>query len=320
MDYIEDSEGKPLSKSWTDLPRDSKRRANFFADLSRIMLSLSRTPLPRIGSITINDDGVLLLSNRPLTFRLQQLENKGITLDMHRTTTYSTAEAYFIDLLSCHDSRIRHQPNSIRDQCDGETQLSVLAAMHALLPHFVTRASPSGPFAFTLTDIHPNNVFVDDDWHITCLIDLEWACVRPAEMILPPVWLTGRRVDQLPRGDHLDAYFLVLEEFFDAFAREELLFSKRHGDALVHSKTLRQGFEAGSFWYFHALDNPKVMGNLFFQHIEPMFSGVLNVFDGGGFGANLMAFWGRDAGDIIAAKLKDKEQYENQLRVLFESI
>ncbi|KAF2804498.1 uncharacterized protein BDZ99DRAFT_397976, partial [Mytilinidion resinicola] len=85
-------------------------------------------------SLTIDDRGFLLLSNRPLTFRLHQLENKGIPIDIRRPTTYAPVEAYFLDLLSCHDRRIQHQANSIRDQSDGETQLSVPAAMRALLP------------------------------------------------------------------------------------------------------------------------------------------------------------------------------------------
>jgi hypothetical protein len=30
-----------------------------------------------------------------------------------------------------------------------------------------------GPFPLQLTDLHASNIFVDEDWNITCLIDLE---------------------------------------------------------------------------------------------------------------------------------------------------
>lgn len=115
--------------------------------------------------------------------------------------------AYFSDLLSCHDSRIQAQANSIRDHLDGEAQLSVLADTRALIPYFTSPEHRYGSFVFTLTDLHPNNIFVDANWHIKCLIDLEWSCVRPLEMtLLPPVWFAGRKVDELTKGGYLDAY------------------------------------------------------------------------------------------------------------------
>jgi hypothetical protein len=58
-----------LSESWENQYQDKNRRANLFKDLSRIMLSLGRVPLPRIGSFTINDEGILSLTNRPLTLQ-----------------------------------------------------------------------------------------------------------------------------------------------------------------------------------------------------------------------------------------------------------
>jgi hypothetical protein len=42
-----------------------------------------------------------------------------------------------------------------------------------------------------LTDLHGPNIFVDQDWHIKHIIDLEWACSLPIEMLGPPYWMTG---------------------------------------------------------------------------------------------------------------------------------
>lgn len=36
---------------------------------------------------------------------------------------------------------------------------------------------------FTLTDLHQSNIFVDNDWHITAIVDLEWACSRPIKAV-----------------------------------------------------------------------------------------------------------------------------------------
>ena len=318
MEYIEGPGLSLLSEHWAgqDQLRDKQRRANFFRDLSRIMLNLARVPFPRIGSLSLDHRGVVQLGNRPLNFRLQQLENKKVPTGIDRDTTYSSTEAYFPSLLSCHDNRVLHQANSVISQSDGETQIAVLAAMRALLPQFATLRFRNGPFFFSLIDVHPNNVFVDADWRIKSLIDLEWACVRPVEMLLPPVWVTGRRVDQLPPGEHLDAYRIALEEFFNAFDQEQISFPPNQNRT---AELMRKGFETGHFWFFRALDNPKVACNLFFQHILPIFAGSLSENSVAGFTACLAMFWKRNAKDIIEKKLKDRQLYEEELRDIFES-
>lgn len=320
MEYIEPVQGKLLSTCWTDKSHAREQRMNFLRDLSRVMLSLAQYPFPKIGSLTISDSGFIQLCNRPLTFRLQQLENKGIPTGIDRSNTYSSTDSYLADLLSCHDSRIKHQANSIRNEADGKRQLSVLAAMRAATPRFVSPDHRHGPFVFTLTDIHPNNVFVDENWRITCIIDLEWACVRAIDMALPPVWLTGRKVDELPEGQHLDEYKTILGEFFDCFAVEEERlgsdfsskpkpFSRKN----LGTQSMRQSWDSGRFWYFHALDNPKVMERLFSQHIKPRCRGL-------GHDEGVYMSWESDAlKKLIRSKMSDARAYRTRLCHAFGS-
>ncbi|KAH8425840.1 uncharacterized protein LDX57_003584 [Aspergillus melleus] len=144
--------------------------------------------------------------------------------------------------------------------------------MRAILPHFINRDFRRGPFVLSLTDLHQSNIFVDQDWNIKCLVDLEWACSRPVEMLHPPYWLTSRGVDQLEEGEHLDAFNNMHSEFMDAFAREgESLFEK-HARAFSLTDIIKWGLENGSFWYSHALDNPKGLYNIFLDHIQPIFA------------------------------------------------
>ena len=96
----------------------TRRRSNLFGDLSRIILSLARIPLPRIASFTISDEGILSLTNHPLTLSLHQLESDGMPVDIERQDTYTAVEPYVHDLLSYHESRIQHQPNAITEVCD----------------------------------------------------------------------------------------------------------------------------------------------------------------------------------------------------------
>jgi hypothetical protein len=122
MGYVGNAEVQMLSETWDKDRLHQDKRINLFRGLSRIMLSLSRAPFPRIGSWTLELNGFLRLSNRPLTLRLHQLENGGIPTKISRSLTYPTADTYYLDLLSCHDSRILYQPDSLSDGDDGRAQ------------------------------------------------------------------------------------------------------------------------------------------------------------------------------------------------------
>ena len=133
------------------------------------------------------------------------LENEGIPSGIPRDRTYAEAEGYISDLISLQDNKIRYQPNSIHDQEDGRMQLAALAALRATAHHFMSPASRSGPFFYTLSDLQQNNIFVDEDWNIQTIIDLEWARSVPAQMQLPPYWLTSRAVDQIETSEAISA-------------------------------------------------------------------------------------------------------------------
>lgn len=186
IEYIEEEQGEMLSNTWPEKQNDDKLRANFFRDISRILLSITRIPLPKIGSFIIDHGGFLRLTNRPLSLEIQEMENEEIPTNIPRDYTYSTVESYVADILRVHDNRIRYQPNTINDTGDYIYQTSALATMRTVLPSFFKPERRRGPFAFTLTDLHQSNIFVDKQWNITCLVDLEWACTRPIEMLRTP--------------------------------------------------------------------------------------------------------------------------------------
>ncbi|CAD6445326.1 d571664c-5b90-4b14-a3af-6e38a8324e15-CDS [Sclerotinia trifoliorum] len=306
-----------LSETWDEFRHCAVRRKNLYRDLSRIMLLLSQSPLPRIGSWTLDSNGILQLSNRPLTLRLQQLENEGVSTNIDRSLTYSATDAYYLDLLSCHDSRIRHQPNSLNDESDGRAQMANLIIMRALLSHFTNRDFRHGPFLLTLTDLHQSNIFVDDDWNIKCLIDLEWACSLPVETMRPPYWLTSRPVDDLV-GQHLDSFSKAHGEFTEIFEEEEKSLPSGDGVASYRTKIMSKGWKIGNFWYFQALDSPKGLYNIFRDHIQSIFAPSHNTDSD--FPRIVSEYWAVGVNDIISAKLQDKEAYERMLRQKFENV
>ncbi|KAI4150040.1 MAG: hypothetical protein LQ341_001187 [Variospora aurantia] len=319
ISYIERHDGIMLLETWEDQQHDKAKRTNLFRGLSQIMLSLSRIPLPRIGSFTLDDQGVLSLTNRPLTLRLHELENEGVPTGIARSDTYTSIEPYTLDLLGYHESLLRHRPNSINSKLDCEAQMAVLAGMRAVLPHFIERGLRNGPFQLTLTDFSRANIYVDKDWHIKFIIDLEWACSLPVQMQNSPYWLTNRGVDQL-QGHDFTEYKDMHDEFMEAFEKEERLqhTGLPEGVNAPHTRVMRRSWDSGGFFYFHALDTTVGLFNLFWQHIWPRFPHFSKEPEKA-FEEAVFPFWSFDAQSVTAAKLKDREEYETKLRTLFNA-
>lgn len=173
-----------------------------------------------------------------------------------------------MDLLRLHNSRLRNQANAINGVSDYIYQASALTAMQATFPSFFTREFCRGPFAFTLTDLHQSNIFVDDDWHITSLVDLEWACSRRIEMVRTPTWLTNKAVDEIAE-DAVD-YDTVRSEFIDIMASEERLLGLTSRETRV-SEVMDRSWRSGTFWFSLALASPTGLFSVFYKQIQPRF-------------------------------------------------
>lgn len=146
------------------------------------MLAISRVNLPKIGSFIIDNDGHLRLANRSLTLMLHDLENQVIAVDIPRTQTFASIDSYVNKLLTCHDNHLRSRPNAVKSPSDCVSQMTALALMRTVRPHFFDSQRNEGPFVFCLTDLRPENTLADKDWHIKCIVDLEWACSLPIEI------------------------------------------------------------------------------------------------------------------------------------------
>ena len=317
IEFIDESRGSMLSNTWMQGQQDIKLRSNLFRDLSRIFLNLSRVPLPRIGSFIIDNNGFLSLTNRPLSIEIQQLENESIPTDIPRDLTYSTVDSYIVDILGFHDNRFRYQPNAVNNLGDCGYQLSVLTAMRTIFQSIFNRALRRGPFIFALTDLHQSNIFVDSEWHITCLVDLEWAYSQPLEMFSPPSWLTNKGVDQLDPAE----YGIIREEFMESLLSEEKrvissISPKGNDEALplCLSDAMNRSWERGAFWYTLALSSPSGLFTIFNKHIKPLFCKDYEEE----FGIIMPFFFEKNVGYIAGRKLADKKTYDDNLRHAFE--
>jgi hypothetical protein len=216
-----------------------------------------------------------------------------------------------LDILACHDSRLRHQLNAANSAADCQAQMAVLSTFRTILPLFVRRDLRSGPFILTLTDIHASNIFVDEEWNIKYLIDLEWACSLPIEMLHPPSWLSDESFESLsPLFEEL------YQEFLDIFKQEEaLLFpvSQDQQRPQLFTETMRQGWTTGNFFYFLALESVTGLYFIFQRRIRPCFDSPDNCPD-----EALSVYWGLGSEQFVASKVEQKKEYDDKLRRAFK--
>lgn len=253
----------------------------------------------------------------PLSLEIQDLENDSIPTDMARCHTYSTVESYIVDLLRLHSSRLRNQANAINNMSDYIYQASALTAMQATFPSFFTRELSRGPFTFILTDLHQSNIFVDDDWHVTSLVDLEWACSRPIEMIRTPTWLTNKAVDEIANED-VD-YDTVRSEFIEIMAEEERLLglaAREQGESTVSlPQIMDRSWQSGTFWFSLALASPTGLFSVFYKQIQPRF--IEYCPDHDAFQETMPWYWSKDFVKVGAAKQRDRIDYDARLKAAF---
>lgn len=102
------------------------------------------------------------MSGRPLTAALASLEFEDISSDIPPETTYPSADSYVEDLLHCHETRLRDQPNAVEEKYDAVGQMATVVVLKAVKSHFVGRKLRDGQFVLQFTDLHESNIFVDD--------------------------------------------------------------------------------------------------------------------------------------------------------------
>jgi hypothetical protein len=263
-----------LSNSWEHGQKDLSNRKNLFQGIARLILSLAQIPQPRIGSFRYHEDGTISLSNRPLSYSTIMLENNGAPRTMQTSDTYTCTDAFVSDMLTFHEHRFLSQPNGVYDAEDCRTQMAVHTLLRTLSHHYINRETRDGPFVLQFTDFHASNIFVDQEWNITCLIDLEWICSLPMEQLAVPYWLSEKAVDEIA-GEHFDEFNKVREDFMHIFEAEENELKTRdgrkHGISLAN--VLHDTWESKAVWFGYCIESVNAMYLLVDRQLCKPFSG-----------------------------------------------
>ncbi|KAM3470626.1 hypothetical protein MY5147_006288 [Beauveria neobassiana] len=307
--------GKMLSLSWDDKYKDTRLQDNLQRDVARVMLSLASAslPLPCVGTFRVDNGGYLRLDNRPLSIQCTIQENEGIAVSAHRRRIFTSVKDFVLHHIDAFSNRLLHQPNGIESRSDAHTQMTSLAGATALFPHLFRREFNNGPFVFALTDLHRSNILVDEEWNIVCIIDLEFACSWPLEFVQPPFWLGGEAMDEVT----ITSFAAIHEGFIGHIEREEaLLPSTRRGQEPL-SAIMRQGWKLGTFWVTLAVMHPIAFTEIFYDRILCDFMGATREEMDKVDYTFFARFWRKDIDDVIDKKLRDRDEYHEQLNVFF---
>ena len=309
LEYIIPNTGQILSSTWEKHRNNPLQRQKLFQDMAHLILSLGNIPQPRIGSFQFNLDGTISLTNRLLPCSVIILENDGALRTIQRNETYTCTEPFVADMLTLHENSFLSNPNAVYNAEDCRSQMAAGALLRMLSHHYVERERRYGPFYLQLTDLHASNIFVDENWNITCLIDLEWVCALPAEMLAGPYWLTGHGIDEIVK-DNLREFDKVRQEFMRIFEEEEVHMALKQTPVLA--SIIRKGWESDGVWFWRCLTSTNAMISLVEDHICPRFSRLSSKAE-----EIFSQYWCQGSAKIVEKKVSDYEGYKKELEVLF---
>ncbi|KAG5207327.1 hypothetical protein GTR04_6868 [Trichophyton interdigitale] len=226
---------------------------NLYRSFAKAMMSLANIPQQRIGSWTIDNNGRLSLSNRPLFSRISRFENLGIPSGIPRDTTYNNTDSFYNDCIGIHDNRIDYQKNILPNEVEAFGTVSTIVFMRSILPQVMDTTLRHGPFVMQLGSMPVQNILVDKEWNIKQFIEVQSICSLPIELMLPPSWITGKDIDKLLSTED-DRLQICYRQFAHTLRHEE---AKRPllPNGRLHSDTLIDGLHSSKFWLLQALQS-----------------------------------------------------------------
>lgn len=312
LEHIGPETGQMLSATWDQHRHDPHRRTQLFRGIARVMLSLTRLPQPRIGSFRFNpSNNSITLNNRPLISTTILFENSGTPRTIPPHQLYHSSATFASDMLTLHDTHLLHYRHAVRDDTDARERLTIRTLLRAVSHHFIHPSHQNGPFLLQLTDLHQSNIFVDDNWNVTCLIDLEWICALPVEMLAVPYWLTSCSIDTIVDGEYV-LFDEVRRAFLVAMDEESKVIPQEHD--IPVAGTMRELWESKAVWFWACIRSLNGWLFVFEDHILPRFSGKKDLISDL---KQVSAFWMQDVDAVVKGKVEDEKQYQEELSSLF---
>ncbi|KAF9765753.1 hypothetical protein IL306_001899, partial [Fusarium sp. DS 682] len=235
--------------------------------------------------------------------------NDGTQRAIERTETYSCTESFASDMISYHDNHFISQRN-VGDEEECREGMAMRTLLRGISYKYIKKEFRNGPFALQFTDLHASNIFVDKDWNVTCLLDLEWISALPVEMLAVPYWVTNRKIDEVA-GEHFEEFNQVRQQFMRIFEEEE---AKADSDTPL-SRVMQGTWNSKAFWFWHCLESVDAMSWLIWDQICPQFGTSWAP----SMSTMLSKFWCQDSQEMVDKKMNELQVYEEELRDAFKT-
>ncbi|RAH68651.1 phosphotransferase family protein [Aspergillus aculeatinus CBS 121060] len=295
MEYIEHETKLYDALNTPGLPREQRgvldpdiaeaKLRRLYAQMADVLLQLSLPALPRIGSLSQQDDFTWEVTRRPLSMNMNELVRLGCLPRSqlpHIDTTFPTASSYVQFLADLNLDHLIHQRNDAvtsADDCRRKYVARCLFRSLAREQRLTTPALENGPFNLWCDDLRPANVLLSQDLQIAGVVDWEFTYAAPVEFShAPPWWLLIERpeewaggIEEWTRvfGARLRTFLEVMTECEDRAIQRGRL---HEGQRL--SGAMRRSWESGDFWVMYALRNSFAFDLVYWLKIDERFFGV----------------------------------------------
>ncbi|OJD13646.1 hypothetical protein AJ78_05927 [Emergomyces pasteurianus Ep9510] len=250
-----------------------EKREHIYTQLGSVYIQLYQQQFDRIGALTLDDDGHWEFgNNRPLTVDIKEQEIGGLDvcsylpLSPHQTFVSTIDYVFMLVRLMFND--FYRGRDSIVSEEDARNYLFSLYACQGILMEWVNPEYNGGPFILMHGDLSPPNIVIDDEFNIISILDWEWSSTIPAQLFVPPSWLTNLEAVQFSEALLSLPYYAAAREFMRVVYRLEWKLSRksmadcpldklwsalRHSNAMIIPHGLLKPHDFGSV-YWNALD------------------------------------------------------------------
>ncbi|KAL3418436.1 phosphotransferase family protein [Phlyctema vagabunda] len=299
-------------------PQISEAKLKFaYGQMAAVLLHLSRPGFAQIGSLEELEDGDWSVTERPMTFNMNELVSLGnFPPAKLPSDVFQTSSSYFRALADTNLVHLSTQRNDAIESAEDCRRKYVARHLFRKIVSDGQFPSPpqpeTKPFKLFCDDFRPSNVLVDEECKIVGVIDWEFSYVAPAEYSYsPPWWLLIESPEEWLGGisDWVKEYEPRLRTFLGALKERE--------DIMIKDGTLREdqrlsfrmksSWETGEFWMSYAARKSWAFDTVFWELINtnPRY------FDGNsGYEAGLEMLSEEERGgmeDFVRTKLEQSE-------------
>ncbi|RDL30802.1 uncharacterized protein BP5553_10147 [Venustampulla echinocandica] len=203
---------------------DESQKSYLYSQLADIFIQLRSHEFSCVGSLSIpknNSEGYII--RRPLSIDLNQQELEGLQPGhiSHLDDTYASAVDYVYSQMQLVLNWFSKGRNSVLSEFDAEIALYDLYQFQALAVEWINPTYNHGPFILMHGDLRPTNIIVNKDLTIMSIINWEWSRIIPAQLFVPPTWLTGLELSGIRSYFARKDYMVELVKLRDIVATRE---------------------------------------------------------------------------------------------------